>query len=183
VKRSILVILVVSLALNAGFLGAAAYRIATRSGPLQGPERFQRNQDPRIDLPEDQHHPVRHGRDAVWTPRRLHRLGRHMRLEQAQREELEASLIDLEAEVVALATRLREERHRLRSALMRGHTDAERIRAQIREISRLQSRLDSLAAEGMIRELQILRPEQRLKYVNAFRGRGLGHERHGPTGP
>jgi Spy/CpxP family protein refolding chaperone len=120
----------------------------------------------------------------MWAPRRLEFLRRRVHLDPQQEKELARALGEVEAKALPTLQRLRAERRKLHGMLMDPEVDPSVVREQIRRVSELQTRLDSLAGEGMLREVSILTPEQRRVYLRrAFRGERFRHPRRGPMGP
>ena len=143
--RAARLLLIFSLALNAAFVATAAVR---QRHPTASPE-------PGIAEPPrySQHW---HGNRADALDRRLH-LERHQR--RALRQQLSTFGPELETTRRDLATA----RRRFREALRRD--DAAAVRAARQRVSRVQAKLDSLTAEAMLAEVNVLQPEQRERYV------------------
>ncbi|MBU1948711.1 MAG: periplasmic heavy metal sensor [Candidatus Eisenbacteria bacterium] len=185
-KRGFMILFIISLSLNAGFLGAAVYQKVfagcasddtfvyppTDRGVIGTGETGSREQPDK-----------RHGPASRWTKKRLNVLSRRLELDSAQKSALQASLAELESAALPAAGALRAERRELRKLMNQPGANAAEIRRLIHRVSQLQSRVDSLAAEGMLREMMVLRPEQRMKYEEAFRGRRHGHQTQGLSSP
>ncbi len=185
-KRGAWILLALSLALNIGFVSAALVHWAdvhhgrTMAGPGFGPAG-----------PDGQGqgwvagHPGRglrggpgggmgrwgHRMDGPrpglldqWPDRRIERLRRVVDLTPEQRRLLQTKLGDLRERIQASAGALREERMRLHRALMDGDAGAAVVREGAHRVAALQARLDSLVAEAIIRENEVLSPEQRERY-------------------
>ncbi|MBD3337199.1 MAG: periplasmic heavy metal sensor [Candidatus Eisenbacteria bacterium] len=177
-KRGVLIIFIVSLAMNAGFLGMAAYSVLGRAA--EAPE------EPVLEVPDAPPAPQPPGPapdGCPWTERRIRHLSHRLELDRGQALLLRERLSELAAMAVPTAQELRRARWELRRMLASPDVDRAEIRAKIQEVSRLQNRMDSLATEGMLRELEVLRAEQRAQYKTAFRGRRHGHRECGPHGP
>jgi hypothetical protein len=174
VKRSLLAVFILSLALNAGVLGAAAYHVIAQRPFSPPPPTSGRL----LGLPESPGDGHRLHERAAWSPRRVKRLERRVRLDGEQQAALRRSLEGLEREAAPVARRLHAERFRL-ATLLKSHPEPEEIRRHARLVSALQVRLDSLAAEGMIHEMAVLRPDQREEYIKAFRGERQNNRRRG----
>ena len=156
-------LLLFSLALNAAFVALAAVRLGTEARhPV---EQARRGMAPGRALLAD------------WPARRADMLEHLLQLDPAQRRQLEA--------LGPLGPPLREmrrgafaERQTFERALAAGDVDA--ARAAAKRISDAQARLDSLTAEAMLREIELLRPEQRQRYLRlTFRQGPLRRMRHG----
>lgn len=138
-------LLIFSLALNVAFVATAAV-VHHRSGSttpvaVSEPPRFSTQW---------------HGRRARAMDRRLH-LERHQR--RILRQQLNTFRPDLEATRRELITARRSFREALR------RDDPQAVRAARQQVSRVQARLDSLTAEAMLAEIEVLQPEQRERYV------------------
>jgi Spy/CpxP family protein refolding chaperone len=63
--------------------------------------------------------------------------------------------------------RVQKARHALREACQKPTPDAAEVRDLVRKINDAQARLDSLVAETMLREADVLTPDQRARYFEA----------------
>ena len=71
-------------------------------------------------------------------------------------------------------------RRDLREIVLEQPLDAERLRQAVARLGREQAVLDSLVAEKLLREMEILEPEQRLQMLRMLHWDDQdGHERHG----
>lgn len=183
-KRGMWILLVLSLALNVGFVSAALVHWAEshrghagagfRSGGPggQGPgwaaghpgRGFRDGAGGRGDGRGRRMVGPRPGLLDQWPGRRIDRLHEAVGLTPEQREMLRDKLGELRAEIQANTRALMEERIRLHRALREGDAGAALVRSGARRVAELQTRLDSLVAESMIRENAILNPEQRRRY-------------------
>jgi hypothetical protein len=157
-RRGLLVLLLLSLGLNAGLLwsrwnagrdpGSAAWSPPFEGGP-------------------------RHAEGRGWAHRRSEALGRRLPLDEARRRELDAALSPLEPDLTAARLSLRQARRALGAALHEKALDRDRILTLQREVSQRQAILDSLVTEALLREAAVLRPEERMRSGRWFpRGRG-----------
>lgn len=183
-KRGIWILLVLSLALNVGFVSAAlvhwteSHRGRAGAGFGSGGPGGQGSR-------RAAEHPGRGFRDGAggrgdrrghrvdgprpglldqWPDRRIDRLNAAVGLTPEQREMLRDKLGDLREEIQANTRALMEERVRLHRALTEGDAGAALVRSGAQRVAALQSRLDSLVAESIIRENAVLNPEQRKRY-------------------
>lgn len=102
--------------------------------------------------------------DGDWARGRASRLHRELRLDPHRRDQLLASLEPLEPEI----SQTRRELSRTRRDFARALHVAEPDRAQVmllrKELSRLQAQLDSLVVEALLREAEVLPPEERERF-------------------
>jgi Spy/CpxP family protein refolding chaperone len=136
--------------------------------------------------------PGRAGRESPdperLAARRLEHLKATLDLDESQQAALTAAIAETLPRLLEELAALREARHGVRE--LYGRTDVEpgRIREAVGELARVQTRLDSLVAESMLRETEILTPEQRARYVESLpwglgRGGLGGGGRHGGPPP
>jgi Spy/CpxP family protein refolding chaperone len=104
--------------------------------------------------------------------RHLEHLDAWVTLTPEQKALLHEALSQSRDEAGRLVQKLRERREELRELLSSVEVDSISIRSTVADISQLQSELDSLLMETLLREQLILRPEQR----GAF-GRWLARSR------
>jgi Spy/CpxP family protein refolding chaperone len=98
-----------------------------------------------------------------WRSRRIAMMQRRLGLDDEQRRRLTDGLRPLEAGLRASRQQLEAARQRFEAALARAdHAAAQHAAA---EVSRAQSHLDSLSAQAMLREIEVLTPEQRDRYL------------------
>jgi Spy/CpxP family protein refolding chaperone len=153
-KRGWMIVLLLSLGLNVG-LGLNFLRPAP---PPADPE-------PR---PAMAPHP--HGRPGDRPPgeqflrRRLDRMGESLGLSPDQEQALWTLHREAGPEVLSRRQNLQEIRRELHDFYGAGDVDRRQIRAATRRLSAEQAALDSLVVEIMLREREILTPEQRLEY-------------------
>ncbi len=115
---------------------------------------------------------------------RLHHLGRRLDLDEEQAAELENVLTERLPQLLNARMSVFEMRREIFEAVGRNEPDAEHVRALVRELSRAQTRLDSLMIESILQEAENLTPEQREGYFRAMpwhaqgpgqmRGKGRG---------
>ncbi len=174
-KRWAWILLAVSLALNVGLLSAAAVHLADmKRDPARrsagfgihaergGAERDARrgrgrgmgmgSENPNADL-------LRH-----WPERRIRRLTAALDLTPEQQARLRASLGELQGGIRGQAGELMRERMALHRALMSGAVEDSVVHRRAKLVGSCQARLDSLAAEAMVREMAVLTPAQRERY-------------------
>jgi len=175
-KRWAWILLAVSLALNVGLLSAAAVHLADmrrdaarrspgyaafhaergerggRAGSMRGRGRGMSAEGPGSDL-------LRH-----WPERRIRRLTAQLDLTPEQQRELRESLGGLQGDIRTQAGELMRERMALRRALMSGAVEDSVVHRRAKLVAACQARLDSLAAEAMVREMAVLTPDQRARY-------------------
>lgn len=152
-KRGLWILLVVSIALNVGFVSGA---IVHWSDVHRAPP------PPSIE-PGPFHRPGQRpmGLMRQWPQRRVDRLSRALDLTPEQEAQLRASLEELREAIRARSEDLLRERTLMRKALL--EEDRETVHRQARMVNMLQAQLDSLVAEAMLREGAIFTPEQRRK--------------------
>ena len=142
-------LLLFSLALNAAFVSLAAVQHVAHPEPM--PPRVAREPF------GDPHGP------RQWRAHRRAVLGRELRMDHEQLRHLDAGFDAVQPELRGARERVTAERLAYTEALVRG--DAPAARAAVADLSRAQTRVDSLCAEAMLRETAELRPEQRAHYV------------------
>ena len=150
-KRGLWILLVVSIALNVGFVSGAIvhWSDAHRAPPAIGPGPQHRSgQRPQ-------------GLMRQWPQRRVDRLSQALDLSPEQEMRLRASLEELRGAIRDRSEDLRRERSLMRKALL--DEDRELVHRQARVVNMLQAQLDSLVAEAMLREGAVFTPEQRRK--------------------
>jgi Spy/CpxP family protein refolding chaperone len=173
-KRWAWILLAVSLALNVGLLSAAAVHLAdmrraarreaglaafdhergARAGSMRGRGR---GLGMMADGPGGEL--LRH-----WPDRRIRRLTAALDLRPEQQERLRRSLGALRGDIRSQAGELMRERTALHRALMSGAVDDSVVHRRAKIVGACQARLDSLAAEAMVREMAVLTPAQRERY-------------------
>jgi hypothetical protein len=100
-------------------------------------------------------------------------MGRELGMDRDQLRHLDQGFDAMRPELRAARERVGQQRFAYKEALMRG--DGGAARTAVADLSRAQTRLDSLCAEAMLRETAELRPEQRAHYVRwTFRHRAPG---------
>jgi Spy/CpxP family protein refolding chaperone len=95
---------------------------------------------------------------------RLGRLARWLGLSGETRARMEAIAEETMPKILAEREKVREARSALREEYRKPETDRERVHALIRDAIEAQARLDSIVAESMLREAELLTPEQRERY-------------------
>lgn len=143
-------LLIFSLALNAAFVSLAAVHHVSQPS---------NSEMPRVARERWVEPPGR----RPWREHRRAVLGRELRMNHEQLRHLDAGFDAVRPELRDARQRVSLERRAYQEALVRG--DAPAARAAVTDLSRAQSRVDSLCAEAMLRETAELRPEQRANYV------------------
>lgn len=151
-------LLLFSLALNAAFISLAAMQHVAHP---ERPAQFAR------ESPDD-HRSPRHRR-----AQRRAIMGRELGMDRDQMRHLDQGFDAFRPELGVAREQVAQQRLAYKEALMRG--DGGAARTAVADLSRAQTRLDSLCAEAMLRETAELRPEQRAHYVRwTFRHRAPG---------
>ena len=138
-------LLIFSVALNAAFLVTAAvdHQRSASSRPVRVAE------PPRF--------------SSHWHGHRADAMNRRLHLEGHQRRALRQHLRAFRPELEAARRDLVVARRRFREALRRD--DAVQVRSARQQVSWMQARLDSLTAEAMLAEIDVLHPGQRERYL------------------
>ncbi|RPJ42747.1 MAG: periplasmic heavy metal sensor [Candidatus Latescibacterota bacterium] len=175
-KRGWFLVLAISIGLNAGLLAmtiAGARREATflprpfvsPRGPGGGPEA-----------------PLR-VEPKAFAMHRLRRLAKTLDLTEDQRTRLAGIVTENMSRIGEEGERVQQARLALREECRKPTPDAAAVRQLVRRINDTQAKLDSLVAETMLREADVLTPDQRVRYFEAVPwehggppGRGL-HQR------
>ena len=178
-KRGWLMLLVVSLGLNAGLFGAALYERLTRperataGGAGRG---WSRGREAWGEAALD----TTRGR-AYWDSVSAQRVARLVDRLGLTREE-GRSLLRLRQESVPRIMRLREgvwaARRQLQAAYSADPIDTTRVRNGLPRLALAQARVDSLVAQTMLDELALLNPDQKAAYLAALPWQGVP-----PRGP
>lgn len=167
-KRGWLLLLVLSLGLNAGLLWR------TLSDRPAGPPPF-----PRIDRPRDEG-----GADWERLAETRHaRLADRIGLDPVRREKFLSIRRETLPALLSLRQEVRAARQALHGAFYEAPFDTQRIGAGLDRLAAAQARVDSLVTAGMLRELGMLEPDERETYLSAMRWEhdpGRGERRHGP---
>ena len=98
---------------------------------------------------------------GVWASRRARWLDRHLHLDPERREALRSSLLPFEPEMADTRHRLEEARKEFAEELRAPVPNRDSVLVAHEKISQLQTRLDSLVTEALLKEAQVLRPEER----------------------
>jgi Spy/CpxP family protein refolding chaperone len=183
-KRAWMMILLVSLGLNVGL----AIKVFTRPGEDGGRHGERRWSERRMG-----------GRDWPATGdtasmrklglRRLHRLGEGLDLTPDQKVALEANQEAALSRLAGKREGIAESRKTIRSLMAAAPLDPAAVRAAHSELGRRQAELDSLVAEIIMDDLEILTPDQRERYLRMHPfgggrgGRGPHGGRRGPERP
>ena len=179
-KKGWLLVLLVSLGLNLG-LGLRQWQIRQEAPARPGDQKHHRMENsgrPAHAFPDS-------GRWGDFARQRLQRM--------AERLDLSPEQITLLADAQETRGRLLHENRRQVENLRRSlhglmqvePVDEARVRAAIADLSRRQASLDSLAAEALLQEMQILEPNQRIRYLRMLplQGGAMGPGgRRGPGG-
>jgi hypothetical protein len=149
-------LLLFSLALNVAFVSLAAVH---RSGRSDAPPPIPED----LDAPSAPTPPHAGPFAPRWHARRAAALGRALALDRTQRAHLDHELEGLRPALRAARLHAAAERLQFRRALVRG--DAENVRGAARAVARAQAQVDSLSAEALLREMSVLRPDQRHRWA------------------
>lgn len=153
-KRWILTALILSVALNLGFGLAWLGHQRTRASDF--------DPDARRGRPEQGKGHALHGPDrGQWAQRRAHRLHRELGLDPQRRDRLHRSLTPLAPEITDTRRELLDARRGFAQALHVEAPDHNQVMLLSKEVSLLQARLDSLVAEALLREAEILDLDER----------------------
>jgi len=161
-KRAWLIVLALSLGLNAGLLYNS---LANRPGPAPP---FGGGHPPFID------HPGRPGagggpfEPGEFARHRMRRLAEHFDMSEKQRSEIHRIVRESLPVIIDLRGAVQEIRLALREEYGKEEPDHSTVRALVRDLNTAQGRLDSLVAETILRESELLSPEQRVHYFEAM---------------
>ena len=169
-KRGWMIVLLLSLGVNLG-LGLSLLR-PSHSPP---PPSSEVAPEPEI-APEP-------GQTDRFLRHRLDRMDRTLHLAPQQREALWSLHRDLGREIVDRREEVREARARLHQAYADSGAEAAALHRILRTVNASQTELDSLVIEVMLREREILTPEQRRHYQSLFPMGPRRHPRHESPGP
>ena len=128
---------------------------------------------------------------------RMQRLGDHLDLEEHQHDQMVNILEEMLPRILAQQDEVMRARVALRDECLSPQSDPARVREVVGRMNAAQATLDSLVAETMLCEGEVLTPEQRKRYFRAMpwrrwgecgRDAGPGRGRHGgpergPHGP
>lgn len=157
-KRGWFLLLALSLGLNAGLL--VTILLPSRPAvppPLERP------------LP-----PREHPRPEAELLRRLNQLTRRLRLDPAQRGEMDIILRETMPPIIRKNDAIRDLHRRMEDLYREAAPDPAAIRAIVGETAHVRTELDSLVSEAMLREMSILSAHQRELYLQQFPVRGEG---------
>lgn len=153
-KRFTQLALALSLAINIGFgLAWLGHRRAPAS-----PAPFPRH-DVHRRMPGGEEFATRER--GAWASRRARWLDRHLHLDPKRKEELQSALLPLEPQMIDTRQRLEEARKEFANELREPVPDRDSVLVAHETISQLQTRLDSLVTEALLKEAEFLRPEER----------------------
>jgi Spy/CpxP family protein refolding chaperone len=175
-KRGWFIILALSLGLNAGLL------YVQMSKKADEPRRGFRQESPR--RPMDVTGPIGHpDGPAGFIRDRLGRVGDRLDLSEEQIESMAAILNEVMPELLEGREAIHDLRMEMREEYLKPDVDAERIQLLRRETAAAQSRLDSIMVDTMLKEAEVLTPEQREAYFQLMpfgdRGKMGGMRRWG----
>jgi Spy/CpxP family protein refolding chaperone len=157
-RRGWFIVLALSLGLNAGLLYV---HLSGRGGDWPG-RAFPGGRPP---VPVEARGPIAHPEGTKGFIRdRLGRVGERLKLSDEQIESMAAILDETMPELVEGQKVIRELRMQMREEYLKLDVDANRIQGLRRETAAVQSRLDSIMVDTMLREAEILTPEQREAY-------------------
>ena len=181
-KRGWILVLALSIGLNAGLLvvivagplgqgtfGRPFDRPHPGGGPMRGPS------------------PWRHGDSEMreqFLEHRLDRLAHRLDLDEEQQGDLAAIFEETWPRIFQIREKVRDIRDEIRMRYSEPVIDSEEVLELVGHLNEAQARLDSLVAETLIREAEILTPEQREGYLRAMPWermleRGMGKRKGG----
>ncbi len=164
-KRGWMIILLLSLGLNIGLGLNLLRRPSVAAPPGKAPVAV----SPVADEPPDSAQVER------FMRRRLDRMSDELSLDDRQRNQLWTLHQDAGREVFGRRRAMANARWQLHEAYAAPESDPVVIHAAVRRIGLTQSDLDSMIVEVMMREREILTPDQRRHYHSLF---SFGPERH-----
>ncbi|MFH1680142.1 MAG: periplasmic heavy metal sensor [Candidatus Eisenbacteria bacterium] len=173
-KRGWFLVLAVSIGLNAGLLYNTFHAERWGAGPSRPPFLLPPG-------PPGEGRP--YGSEARdFAGHRLRRLADRLRLDADQRSRMSRIIEENMPVIMEKRDRVQKARHALREEYLKPEPDGARVRSLVRELNESQACLDSLVAETMLREADLLTPDQRARYLDAIpwergAGPGLGHGR------
>lgn len=153
-RRGLILLLVLSLGLNAGLL----YKALSGDGDGR-----RRHRSERGDVSPE-----------AFIAHRLDRVSERYGLDEAQRARMEDVLRRFVPDVMAQHRRVTEARAGVLAQLGAAVVNEDSVRVRTMELNAAQTELDSLVTESMLREVLVLTPEQRARYVEHLH---LGHDR------
>ncbi|MFH2051279.1 MAG: periplasmic heavy metal sensor [bacterium] len=177
-----LLVLLVSLGLNLGL----GYRIwnaesagGSPGGPPGGPSPGE--------VGEGRFTPRSQDRWREMAGRRLQHLTRRLNLDPEQQDALRAIQEEHGRRIQESLAALEEFRVELRGRMLAEDADPAEVRRAIHAMGRRQAVLDSLVTETVLQELDVLRPDQRMEYLELMPfergpGRSGRFHRNGPRG-
>ncbi|MGD9548771.1 MAG: Spy/CpxP family protein refolding chaperone [Candidatus Krumholzibacteriia bacterium] len=173
-----LLVLLVSLGLNLG-LGYRIWNAESPGGSPGGP-------GPR-EAGEGRFTPRSPDRWREMAGRRLQHLTRRLNLDPVQQDALRAIQEEHGRRIQESLAALEEFRVELRGRMLAEEADPAEVRRAIHAMGRRQAVLDSLVTETVLQELDVLRPDQRLEYLEMMPfergpGRSGRFHRNGPRG-
>ena len=176
-KKSWLLVLLISVGLN---LGLGIRLLGDRGGP-GGRAEFRQNREFRGERERWAAHDSV-ARKKMFT-RRLDHMADGLDLSPEQREAFGKVHLDTGRLLMRKRVLIGEKRDLLHSLVTDEQIDRESIHAAIADLGQEQAVLDSLVAETMLQEMEVLEPDQRARYLEllSFRRGGAGHRR-GPGG-
>jgi len=175
-KRSGLLILLVSVGLNLGFVW---HMWRTEAEPSDLHPRH----GSRWSEMHDRHWPAK-GDTAAWRTmghRRLDRVTARLELDPGQAEAFRRTQQETVKRLAGKRTLVSDSRARLRALMAEDVIDSVAVRTTLFELGRRQAVLDSLVAESFMAEMAVLDPEQRAHYLRMMPfggGAGPGNRSH-----
>lgn len=176
-KRLWMLILLVSIGLNLG-LGVHHWRESRDEGRTSRHSRLERRGPDRGEWPA-------RGDTAGWrrmSQRRMERMTDGLGLAPEQERIFRENQAQAVRRIADLRGEVSRARDRVRDLMMADTVDTTALRGALVEVGRRQAVLDSVVAETIIRDLSVLEPGQRARYLRMLpfehdRGRGAGHRR------
>jgi len=99
---------------------------------------------------------------------RLGRLADRLDLTEEQRAEVRRVLSESMPALIEARDRMQEARQAVHEEYRKAEPDRDRVRELVGELGQAQARLDSIVAETLFLESEILTPEQRAQYLEAM---------------
>ncbi len=165
-KRGWFLLLALSVGMNAGLL---CVQLAGRER-IRHEARFMRPPPPGAGLEPERAAapPPGPARAERLAREHLGRMARHLDLDEKQESAIADLLRNTLPPILAQQEAMHEARGRMADYYAGPGMDPDGFRARARELQRVQARLDSLVAEAMIAEAQLLTAEQRRAYAGVM---------------
>lgn len=106
--------------------------------------------------------------DARFMERRLNRLVRYLELDAAQEREFRQAHDSMRPLIDSSRRSVQQARAQLWAAYREPAAQPDSVRRRVRALASAQGRLDSVINETLLRELTVLDPEQRQRYLTSL---------------